>query len=99
MFYADGTRIELGDIVTVPVPSGSARARVVMLGATYEHLIVDKQFLAWVIAERRLAPTSVVVEWVGDNPFAHNDSAFASVGSYLFSPVDQWLRPVRPAAG
>jgi len=38
----------LGDFVTVPAPGGTAKARVVMLGETYEHLDIDEKFLAWV---------------------------------------------------
>lgn len=92
MKYHDGSNIALGDIVILPVPGGTARARVVMLGETYEHLNVDPQFLAWVTAERVLKESSVVVEWIGSNPFAHNDPKYAPVGNYMFSPVDEWLK-------
>jgi hypothetical protein len=81
----------LGDIVTVPVPSGAAKARVVMLGDTYEHLDIDKQFLAWVKADKVLKESSVVIEWVEANPFAHDDPQYAPVGSYMFSAVDEWV--------
>ena len=36
MPYYDGSTIALGNLVTVPVPSGAAKARAVMLGDTYE---------------------------------------------------------------
>ncbi len=91
MRYHDGSIIFLGDIVTVPVPEGTAKARVVMLGDTYEHLDIDKQFLAWVKTDKVLQESSVVIEWVGTNPFAHEDSQFAPVGNYMFSPVDEWF--------
>ncbi|PYJ19909.1 MAG: hypothetical protein DME99_11390 [Verrucomicrobia bacterium] len=42
MKYHDGSRITLGDIVTVPVPGGAAMARVVMLRDTYEHLDIHR---------------------------------------------------------
>jgi hypothetical protein len=75
--------------VRVPVPTGTARARIVMLGDTYEHLEIDPAFLSWVERDRILEPHSVVLEWLGENPFAHNDPRFAPVGNYLFSPLDE----------
>jgi len=92
MTYHDGSPIKLGDVVTVPVPSGTAKARVVMLGETYEHLDIDEQFLAWVKRDNVLEKSSVVIEWLGSNPLAHDDLRYAPVGNYMFSPVDQWLR-------
>ena len=81
----------MGDIVTVPVPTGTAKARVVMLGETYEHLDIERQFLAWVKAEKILEESSVVIQWVGSNPFAHDDPQYAPVGNYMFSALDESL--------
>ena len=92
MKYHDGSTIALGDLVTVPAPSGAAKARVVMLGETYEHLDIDPSFLSWVKSEKILKDTAVVIEWLGNNPFAHNDPQYAPVGNYMFSPVDAWLK-------
>ena len=36
MKYVDGSPVCLGDVVSVPIPKGSAKARVVMLGETYD---------------------------------------------------------------
>ena len=91
MKYADGVIIRLGDVVSVPVPAGTASARVVMLGDNYEHLDIDPAFLRWVMAEKVLASTSVVIQWLGANPFAHDDPKYAPVGDYMFSPADQHL--------
>ena len=91
MRYTDGTEVRLGDVVDVPTPSGSQHARVVMLGDSYEHLQLEVSFLEWVTAQRILRADSVVVEWLGANPFAHNDAAFAPVGNYMFTAVDQFL--------
>jgi hypothetical protein len=87
--YHDGTAVLLGDVVNVPVPGGTAKGRVVMLGDTYAHALIDIDFLAWVKAERVLDESSVVIEWVGGNPFAHDDPRYAPVGNYMFSPVDE----------
>jgi hypothetical protein len=89
LHYYDGSIVTLGDVVCVPVPSGSAKARVVMLGETYEHLDIDEQFMAWVKEDRVLDASSVVVEWLGSNPFSHGDSTLAPVGNYMFSPLDE----------
>jgi hypothetical protein len=89
MLYHDGSPVRLGDVVDVPVATGIARARVVMLGDTYEHLQVEPGFLSWVKTDRILRSTAVVIEWLGDNPFAHNDPQYASVGNYMFTDVDE----------
>ena len=89
MRYYDGSIVALGDIVNVPVPGGIARARIVMLGETYEHLDIDAQFLSWVQKQKILEPTSVVIEWLDANPFEHNEQQYAPVGNYMFSPLDE----------
>ena len=89
MHYHDGSLVRLGDLVDVPVPAGTARARVVMLGDTYEHLNVEANFLSWVNAERILRNIAVVIEWIGENPFAHDDPQYAPVGNYMFTDVDE----------
>jgi len=91
MNYYDGSGIKLGDIVSVPVPDGTAKARVVMLGDTYAHLDIDEQFLDWVKKEKILETTSVVIEWLEENPFEHNDPQYAPVGNYMFTKVDEWV--------
>jgi hypothetical protein len=62
-----------------------------MLGDSYEHLDIDPAFLRWVKSEKVLASTSVVIQWLGANPFAHDDPKYAPVGDYMFSPADQHL--------
>ena len=96
MRYHDGSPVALGDVVDVPVPSGTARARVVMLGETYEHLGLDPGFLSWVKTDRVLRHGAVVIEWLGENPFAHDDPRYAPVGNYMFTDVDEFV--VRAAA-
>jgi hypothetical protein len=104
MQYHDGSTVTLGDIVNVPVPNGTARARVVMLGESYEHLDIDPDFLSWVKRDRVLQPSAIVVEWIDHNPYAHNDPKYAPVGNYMFSPLDEWVKReaehhVRPDRG
>ncbi len=91
MRYFDGSPIALGDLVDVPVPNGTARARVVMLGDTYDHLDIDPSFVSWVRKDRVLRECAVVIEWLEGNPFAHGDPAYAPVGNYMFSDVDEDL--------
>ena len=88
MTYADGSLVRLGDIVTIRLANGSAKARVVMLGDTREHLALDAHFIAWVESEKLVTPEQVVVEWVDRNPFAHNDPQYAPVGNYMFTGLD-----------
>lgn len=91
MQYHDGSTVMLGDLVNVPVPGGTAKARVVMLGETYAHLDIDPGFLAWVKKDKVLKNDSIVIEWIDENPFAHQDPKYAPVGNYMFSPVDEWV--------
>ena len=88
MQYHDGTTARLGDVVDVGMPAGTARARIVMLGDTYEHLDIDPDFLSWVTTERKLSPNDIVVEWIEANPFAHDDPQYAPVGNYAFLSLD-----------
>jgi hypothetical protein len=89
MHYVDGSPVNLGDVVSVPVPGGTAKARVVMLGDTYAHLDIDPRFVTWVTTERMLETRSVVVEWLEGNPFAHSDPAYAPAGNYMFTAIDE----------
>ena len=91
MTYHDGSTISLGDVVRVTIPGGTARAHVVMLGDSYQHLDIDKKFLAWIERDRVLEPSNVIVERLDKNPFAHDDPRFAPVGNYMFSPTDSGL--------
>ena len=88
MNYSDGFPVKLGDIVTIPFSDGSARARVVMLGDTREHLDMDEHFVEWVESEGLLQSSQVVVEWVDRNPLAHNDPQYAPVSNYMFTELD-----------
>lgn len=85
MNYHDGSPVKLGDIVAVLMPAGSARARVVMLGDSREHLDLDEGFVEWVESEKLLDPSQVIVEWMGQNPLAHNHPEYAPVGNYMFT--------------
>ena len=91
MKYCDGSYVLLGDKVTLPVPTGCSLARVVMLGDTREHLQIDPQFLAWVGSSDVLRSSTIVVEWLEPNPFAHENPEFAQVGNYMFTDVDEFV--------
>jgi hypothetical protein len=90
MNYSDGLEVRLGDLVSVPVPNGNAIARVIMLGDSREHLDIDPDFLEWVQDSDVLRSDSVVIEWEGVNPLAHDGLSMAPVGNYMFTPVDEW---------
>lgn len=88
MQYDNGSPVALGDIVNVPIAADRwMQARVVMLGETYEHLDLDASHLDWIKKERLLEPSSVVVEWIGPNPFAHDDPQYAPVGNHMFTDI------------
>jgi hypothetical protein len=62
-----------------------------MLDDSYKHLDIDKKFLTWLERDRVLEASQVVVEWLDKNPFADEDSQYAPVGNYMFSPADSGL--------
>jgi hypothetical protein len=88
MNYHDGSAVKLGDIVSIPMPGGSAKARVVMLGDSGEHLEMETEFIEWVQSEKLLDSTQAVVEWIEQNPLAHSDPRYAPVGNYMFTGLD-----------
>lgn len=89
MEYDDGSLISLGDIVAISMPSGDKKARVVMLGDTYAHLDIDKEFVKWVEQERFLGASQIVVEWLDRNPFAHTDPQYSPVDNFMFTEADE----------
>jgi hypothetical protein len=93
MKYADGSDVTLGDVVQIPMQYGLAAARIVMLGDTLEHAGVDEGFRSWVLRESLLDADAVVVEWVAVNPLAHQDPNYAPVGDYMFTRLDDCVRP------
>ena len=97
MNYSDGTRVMLGDLVSVPIAEGlNAIGRVVMLGDTYEHLPMEEAFLSFVLRDIIFRATAVAVEWVDSNPFAHNDPTLALVGNYMTTDIDEDVCRVTP---
>jgi hypothetical protein len=92
MNYHDGSLVKLGDIVAIRLADRMAAGRVVLLGDTREHLGVEKEFIQWAESEKLLDPSKVVVEWVGRNPFAHDDPQYAPVGNYMLTVLDCSVR-------
>tara|TARA_Y100000589_G_scaffold158058_1_gene150497 strand:+ start:1831 stop:2142 length:312 start_codon:yes stop_codon:yes gene_type:complete len=92
MKYADNQTIELGDIVELDMPKGRERARVVMLGDTYKHLMLDSSFETWVKNEKILKADSIVVEWIDKNPLEHSDHNYAPVGNYMFTGISKDIK-------
>ena len=88
MNYHDGSPAKLGDIVAIRLADRSAKARVVLLGDTREHLGVDAEFIEWAESQKLLVPSQVVVEWIDQNPLAHDDPQYAPVGNYMFTGLD-----------
>lgn len=87
MEYSDNRKILLGDLVEISIPEGTEIARVVMLGESYERLELEETFISWVIKDQILEKDSIVVEWINNNPLAHNNLEFAPVGKYMFTGI------------
>jgi hypothetical protein len=92
MKYSSGETIELGDIVSVPVPSGSEKAKVIFLGETYEHGLLEESFTEWVKESKHLRSDSIYVEWVNNNPLEHKNEDYAPVGNRMQTVVDKHVK-------
>lgn len=92
MEYIDGRKILLGDLIEISMPEGIEMGRVVMLGENYERLELEGSFISWVIKDQILDKDSIVVEWVNNNPLAHDNPEFAPVGNYMFTGISHDLK-------
>lgn len=97
MNYSDGSKVLLGDVVALPVPDGTQEAQVVMLGDTLTHLDLEEHFVDWVIQEKLLDGSRVVVQWLAENPFRHSKPSYAPIGDKMFTPVDEFVELVKRA--
>ena len=97
MEYSDDRKILLGDIVEISMPEGTEIARVVMLGESYERLELEETFISWVIKDQILEKDSIVVEWINNNPLAHNNPEFAPVGNYMFTGISLDIKLIQRA--
>jgi len=76
MRYESGEKVNLGDMVRFDSgPDQHASAKVVMIGEDYSRLDIDPDFLDWVVSEKPLKGSEVVVETT-NNP-----------GSYMFTTL------------
>lgn len=98
MEYSDDRKILLGDIVEISMPEGTEIARVVMLGESYERLELEETFISWVIKDQILEKDSIVVEWINNNPLAHNNPEFAPVGNYMFTGISFDIKLIQRAS-
>jgi hypothetical protein len=84
MKYECGTDVMLGDEVMVQYgPNREALARVVAIGADMAIAEIDQAFYSWAKSESIINNDSVVVEWIGPNPFAHDSPNCSPVGNYM----------------
>ena len=92
MKYTTGEIIKLGDIVSVPVPSGDALGKVVFLGETYEHSALEDSFTNWVMESKHLKENSIYVEWIKGNPLEHQNENYAPVGNKMQTGIDEFVK-------
>lgn len=74
----------LGDEILTSYGLGQeALARVVAIGLNLVVEDIDRNFYDWAKRENIITDQTVVVEWIGQNPLAHDDSHYAPVGNYM----------------
>jgi hypothetical protein len=84
MKYGCGTDVMLGDEIMVAYgPDRESLARVVAIGSDLVIDDIDQAFYIWAKNEAIIDKDTVVVEWIGSNPLAHDDPAYAPVGNYM----------------
>jgi hypothetical protein len=84
MKYRCGTEVLIGDEIEVAYgPNQEALARVMAIGLTLASDEIDKSFYCWAKGEGVLSARSVVIEWIRENPLAHDDPQYASVANYM----------------
>ena len=89
MKYFDGQTVKLGDYVSLTMPDGRETFKVVMLGDSGEHLNLDQQFISWATEESLVTSNSIIVQWIKENPYKHNDPKYAPVGDELFVDISE----------
>lgn len=63
MKYESGEMVLLGDVVRFDSgPDQYISAKVVMIGEDYSHLEIESDFLDWIVSEKVLGGSDVVVE-------------------------------------
>jgi len=95
MEYHDNQKISLGDIFELDMSDGRERAKVVMLGSNYQHLELSESFETWVKKDKILDTDSIVLEWIGKNPLAHDNPNYAPVGNYMFTGISEDLKLIK----
>ena len=84
MKYSCGTEVMLGDEIMASYgPEEEALARVVAIGLDSAVENIERQFYDWVKEEGIISDESVIIEWMDENPLAHNDPNYAPVGNYM----------------
>jgi hypothetical protein len=81
MKYSCGTEVILGDEIMVSSgPEQESLSRVVAIGLDLATEDIDRKFYDWAKEEGIITDTSIVIEWIDENPLAHNDPNYAPVG-------------------
>jgi hypothetical protein len=84
MKYHCGTEVMLNDEIMVSHgPQTESLAWVVAIGMDQASQGIDQDFYMWAKAKRIIDKDTVVVEWIGANPLAHDDPKYAPVGNYM----------------
>ena len=74
----------LGDEIMAQYgPDKESLARVVAIGIDLAIDGIDKSFYSWAKSEGIINKDTVVIEWIEENPLAHNDPNYAPVGNYM----------------
>lgn len=66
-----------------PNPEIQSLARVVAIGLHSAVESIDPTFYTWAKEGGVIDENTIVIEWIGENPLAHEDSTRAQVGNYM----------------
>lgn len=84
MRYNCGSTVMIGDKVLVNIgPNAYDVGMVVAIGRSIKSDNIEIGFYEWALSENIINDNSIVISWVNDNPFSHNDDRYAPVGDYM----------------
>lgn len=74
----------MGDEILVTCgPEKKSLGRVIAIGLDLVWCGIDKSFYDWAKKDKVINDDTVVIEWIEENPFAHNNPKYAPTGNYM----------------
>jgi hypothetical protein len=84
MKYSCGNNVLLGDYITVQIgPEKYHEVQIIAIGMKLKTIDINDDEWEWMITENIINENSVIVQFVGENPLAHDDPNYAPVSNHM----------------